>query len=186
VAASPIRHDDDGNDDAQRAIDNPKAVALLDRMWERLQWLHGAAGAVEPAIMREQLNALVQDIVKLDEDRAFNIRMAHYLAQAALEERDVARRLADEAGLRLDEVSRVLESERQRRLNPEDEVADRISFELDISKQKAREIVDILTGDVDVYISAYTKLDIEAVLDEAIEQVEEERRWADDDGGIAD
>ena len=173
-------------DDAERAIENPDATSILLRMGERIQWLKAAAGEAEPEIIRQQLDVLVNEIVALDEDRAAHIRLAHYLADGALEERNEARRLADEAGLRLDEVTRVLESERQRRLNPEDEVADRISFELDVSKKKAREIVDILTGDVDVYISAYTKLDIEYVLDQAIEQVEEERRWADDEGGIAD
>lgn len=183
---SELSFRDGEGDDAQRAIENPRATNILTQMGERIRWLKAAVGDAEPEIIREQLDVLIDEIVALDEDRAAHIRLAHYLAEAAAAESEEWRLLRDEAALSLDEVTRMLESERQRRLSPEDEVADRISFELNISKQKAREIVDILTGDVNVYISRYTRLDIEAVFDEAIEQVEEERRWADDEGGIAD
>ena len=170
------------SDELKRALESPSAS--IHKVNELMIWLTEEAGLEADVVSK--LMEVWATFGDADADRVRHLVTAHKVVSRLDGNLTNLQAHFRELALSNDELMRALDSERKNIRALEKSLARRIEIEMDMPLRDSQTVLDILTGDLDVYLSIYTKEDVMAVLREALDEIEQSRADMDADGGVAD
>ncbi|MEQ9027531.1 MAG: hypothetical protein RLP44_02350 [Aggregatilineales bacterium] len=171
------------------------SISVIDKLMKnvvaRLLYLREYAEGDDGLL--EQIDAAIQESSTVSHKYEVEVARMVNLVDEVRGQRDMALDELEVAGVGMTNLERMvddlaisLEDLRDKARDPEQVIASRIRWQTDLTPERARILLDVLTGDVDVYLSHYTLDDLMAQIDVVIEEVEEARIEMEADGGVAE
>lgn len=171
------------------------SIGVVDQLMKtvvvRLLWLRECAEGDD--VLLEQIDAAIEESSIVSHKHEVEVAGLVNLADELRGQRDAAiDELKQEYAFRqdlerdLDNLITSIEDLRQHAEHPEKLVARRIMWQMDLSEEEAETLVNILMGNLDVYLSHYTEGDLREYIEIALQEVKKAQLEMEEEGGAAD
>lgn len=164
---------------------------LMKTVVARLLWLRECAEGNDELLA--QIDAAIEESSTVSQTHEIEVARLVTLVDEVRQQRDEKiGLLKQEYAFRedmerdLDNLLTSIDDLRKQAEHPEKILARRVLYQMDFTQEDAETALDIMTGNLDVYLSTYTMGDLREALEIAIQEIKETRLQMEEEGGVAE